>query len=455
MPEIKTDYACVSQNIAQIIDRRYKSRVSYYADRIRGIRVRSGDIDKTLGRALATWLSKHSDAPLLPNLNYLHWEDSTLALYPCLRAFSGPRLTTLKLTVEPWPEEYETHLFQLFSSLREACPLLTAIEVEDDNDGMFEGSGQQLSLILSAFPSITRAGFWIEPSSDTMLALATMPNLHTVINRLYPTEDLGCIEPILPSLQFPALQVLRWSVAKFKDATVFLSRLQPGVRDLQGLAIRCDSGNFDPSEITSFFDAVRATCSPHTLTSFLLEAADDPRDRLTYRQPYREATRTPGLASSLLRPLRRFDRMEECRIAKLPMVLDNQLIEDLTNAWPFIQRLELLARLPGESKITLAALHTIAARCHHLEHLEVEIGSWSDNVPDPSYRFTRSDKRNKTRIVEIHYNNFDGLNAEREGRHVVWTQMVQSIFPHADIKLSCLPHWPVRNVSEEILMDLV
>ncbi|TFY82277.1 hypothetical protein EWM64_g1743 [Hericium alpestre] len=335
-------------NLIQIIDRVCWSRFHYYADRVKGLRAGFNEIDFLTGRALSTWSSAHS-TPLLPNLLYLHWEDPVIGLYPCIQTFSGPSLTTLKLTAEPWLEECDGLIYPVFVSLHAACPSLTALEIENDNDGMFDGSGRQLSVILAAFPLITRVGLWIEPSGDTLSSLATMPHLHTVINRMETSSHLSAHELALPSRAFPALRVLRWYAPTFEDVTTLLTELDHKPRDLQGLAIRCNESPCDVDSINHLLSAMRTACSPHTLSSLSLENVETPTPRMIASNIYPSPLRARDIAARL----RAFGCMHECRLAALPIILDDDLLGVLARAWPALRRLELFAQRPGTSQITL------------------------------------------------------------------------------------------------------
>ncbi|TFY78850.1 hypothetical protein EWM64_g5161 [Hericium alpestre] len=232
---------------------------------------------------------------------------------------------------------------------------------------------------------------------------------------------------ITAPLDFPSLRHLEWAAYNFCEAATLLHGLHTGgrSREFESLTIRRDRGPFRPenSELDVLLDALRTTCSTQALSSLTLWVGYN-------REP------TIGPASSLLRPLFSFSRIEALTIWGVPVEYDDAFLDVVSTAWARLRVLRLHAQVPSQSKITPRGLLPLARQNRHLEELEVDVNSWPDEMLLLPATHGPADTDRQRAMLYVDIRNVlaaqDHSEVDECEKHgAARTQLVRRIFPNA------------------------
>ncbi|TFY82105.1 hypothetical protein EWM64_g1905 [Hericium alpestre] len=398
-------------------------RFNYYAPRVKGLKVKRGDIGIRFMRAHSIQFSTRAKY-LLPNLRYLDWsdyDDTPLSHIPLL---AGPKVTCLRMPITAWPKHCEQSLNFLFSSIREAYPRLEDVDVRLQRP---RGDADwQLALLCSVFSTITSVKFSSKPSPNTLTRLSKMPNLRALEGR-HSKARRDTASP----LDFPSLQHLHWMVHSFNDAASFLRCLHSTgrPREYKTLTFEYDNCDLIPAELKPFLDTLLTTCSTQTLSSLTLQA-----NGMATLEKLGKRTSVCGIASVHLRRLFQLSHIEVLRIGSLPIELDDAFIAAAATTWPRLRVLHLHSRVPFECMLTPMGLLPLARQCRQLEDLDVDIGSWPDPVPSLAHGSADTGRRGFPLSVSIRHSVFGDTGVdEDEVQRAARLQLMREIFPDAGI----------------------
>ena len=306
----------------------------------------------------------HFDRPLLQNLRELSFRQGfdEVSLRD-IRAFLGPSLKTLRLTISGPPKGLGTFT----KALKARCPAIEHLYISD-----YERSERVNSVVTGLLCSLSslRTISWnhVACDSQTLKSLSFLPFLETLDVRLPERlTQRGFLDASSNTLPFSAMRHLRISVASIADAGEFLqvTSSSPGVKSLD---ITFDHIVPHPEQLHAVFTVMQRGSFCNTLTTFEL------RDHVERNE---DLPPLHTLDAHTLSPLLQCRNLENItiRISYAHAAIDNALLKEIALAWPYLRRISLdsyhQARL-WRSRANLQGLSYLAQHCHSLQSVRLQ-----------------------------------------------------------------------------------
>ncbi|KAJ7871058.1 hypothetical protein B0H13DRAFT_2555699 [Mycena leptocephala] len=301
-----------------------------------------------------------SGSPVIfSNLEALHWGVWDPSLWPYIRLFLGPKITTLHLT----PSRPPVHS-SLLTYVASNCPSLVHIDIRTDPE---DNSPQPLEALSSFILELRGIKTIAVPALDEAAYrhLSVLPCLERLTLFLrdhpYPTN------PVDVQFPFPSLDTLSITTSDIKFATRFLN----GCSGTPLGDLHVSSPIAVASEWQDFLQALSSHFSHLHLASLSVRAESS--------IPANGRTEIYAIAPSQLMPVLPFTNLRKVIFgAPCGFNLDDNFIAALSTALPLIEVLCFIRR-PEDgldttiSGVTVGALFFLAQSCQQLYHLELSI----------------------------------------------------------------------------------
>ncbi|KAJ7608918.1 hypothetical protein DFH06DRAFT_1485949 [Mycena polygramma] len=296
-------------------------------------------------------------------------------LFPNLRLFKGPFMTSLSFPIRPFlpPTLKDITIFcgatndniSLLSTLAMSCGELHSVSISFHSRS--EHADAATSLLVCALPQLRTLKI-CAPSVAAMQHIAMLPGLTWLELVEIPTAfPMLCSSA---STMFPQLRHLTLGPIAIDLATEFLATLS--CRPF--ISVRIKLATLATSAATeSLFQSFKTACSHESLSSFTLQNS---------------ASILPGgawenytVTGHALRVFTCFTNMEILSImSPVGFDLDDATLLQLAVAWPDLAELSLTHNLTNtRPQLTLRSLHAIARHCPYLQTLTLEFNAM--NIP--------------------------------------------------------------------------
>ncbi|KAJ6467104.1 hypothetical protein C8R47DRAFT_1056225 [Mycena vitilis] len=296
-------------------------------------------------------------------------------LFPNLRIFHGPSMTSLSFPIRPFLPSTLKDIaiscgptndnISLLSTLAMSCGELHGISISFHSRS--EHADAATSLLVCALPQL-RTLKMCAPSMAAMQHIAMLPAL-----TLLELVEIPITFPVLcssPSTIFPQLRCLTLGPIEIELATAFLATLF--CRPIGTMRIKLATLATSAST-EALFQALKTACCPESLTSLTLQNFSSILAGSAWVN-YTVTGRALGLLTG-------FANMEILSImSPVGFDLDDDTFLQLAVAWPDLVELSLTHNLTNtQPQLTLRSLHALARHCPYLQILALEFNAM--NIP--------------------------------------------------------------------------
>ncbi|KAJ7441095.1 hypothetical protein FB451DRAFT_1441522 [Mycena latifolia] len=309
------------------------NRVRIYNYRVKELAIETAELDADFFRTLAC---AAPDSFLFPNLRILSWTVEDDGFFPFCRPFLPPTLNSITLILQDSASD-----LSMLSTLRVSHPNLTEVHLHVPESPV---SVSVISNALCAWNCLTKLTV-ATLDANALVHIASLPQLtHLELNRYVPPISAERLCALMPAQAFPALQHLDIGSDSLQSAFALIAHVSsPRLR-----ALHINNRQAAP--------AAAWEASLRLLTRLPSLRPSRHRRRQIYPQP----ARPPPPAASP-------PPFYRAPTTPLGIDLDDAALEEMSGAWPRLERLALRAPPPPRTpRTTLRAVAHLAEHCPHL-----------------------------------------------------------------------------------------
>ncbi|KAJ7147248.1 hypothetical protein C8R46DRAFT_545908 [Mycena filopes] len=350
----------------------------FYAQRVRNM-YSTGWRDGLWVEAVNLLHTSFPDAILLPKLRKLVWRATDPAVFPHIRMFLAPSLTSIDLSLAPSSSQ-----FSILSYLASNLPSLTVISIHPDEFTGASGalSAEQMTEEFTAFILGLK-------DAQVLTVPAALPAAYQHLASLASLTDLDidrlevCSAPGDHSSNMPGFQALKHLSLRAANIQLIQNALRWCERTPLTYARFTCSASATAVAVGNLLTILGDSCIDDGLVDINIDFCGS--DDIVRANPT-----AYEISAAVLRPLLVFSNLTDLRILSgLNFSLDDNFIDEISRAWPKIRRLAFRPCTDEKriGSVTLSALRAFALHCPALEDLELTFDATT--VPPEPHRAPR------------------------------------------------------------------